>query len=161
MKKKLSTLLPILLLFLGVNAQTPTVQKVHLAIKSYLLKTLNDPGSYKPVSWGELAKSYNEFNETEAGIDVDSKIIFYADDPAKVDSLKNAREILVKKYKRTFKYYRISHDYRAKNTFNALLLKKDTFTLDGAFNVTNVESLDDLYKKRAELEKQLNDLHHN
>lgn len=43
MKTKLSSLLPILFLFPDVHTQIPTVQKAYLAIKSYLLITLNDP----------------------------------------------------------------------------------------------------------------------
>jgi hypothetical protein len=52
-------------------SQVTQLKAIHSNSVKYLLKNMNDPGSYKPVSWGAIEKMYTEFDSTRycAGYD--------------------------------------------------------------------------------------------
>ena len=45
-------------------SQVPNSLKAQASVKAYLLRTLDDPDSYKPVSFSKVAKTYTVFEET-------------------------------------------------------------------------------------------------
>jgi hypothetical protein len=58
----------ILVLINGTDGygQTPAdIQKAKNSVKSYLLKQLNDPDSYRSASWGKLKKTFSDFYDTD------------------------------------------------------------------------------------------------
>lgn len=191
------SLIIVLLIITSLNvcfSQSATdVNKAHTAVRSYLLKKLNNPGSYKPAKWEKLSKTYTVFDDSRdakiiddsleyyknAHDEVQSKIhkitlnnilnyrkdstyLYYKDFSRQIDSAENhltaVRLSKEKLFKPKFEGYVIDHAFRARNSFNALVMHNWYFILDKSFRITAAGDNVELENERIELQRKLDEL---
>lgn len=75
-RKYLSALL-VMLPFFCFSQTAENIQKAKTNAKVYLLKRLNNPASYRSVSWGKLTKSYLTFESSNDAKIIDDSLEYY------------------------------------------------------------------------------------
>jgi len=114
MRKHLLTLLLISLSIASFAQTAIEIQKAKVSAKSYLLKFLNNPSSYRPGSWDKLQKTYSSFSETKRAQEIEQNLRHYRD--AKFDMM-----VTIPKMQ-----YRIGEDYEKDSTYvKAVELEKE------------------------------------
>jgi len=114
----------------SAHSQSVNIEKVHLNTAAYLRKQLNDPGSYKPVSWGKLEKVYM--------------------DDSKLDTL-TSQIANVKDFHRKFLNFKLKRETES----TSAELEKDTIYQKSVAYIKQDDSLlNKLYKERLTYVKQ-------
>lgn len=170
MKKQLLTLLLISISVISFAQNSTGILKAKAAAKAYIIKNLNNPGSYKPAAWGRLEKYYNSFSDTKRGQTLQNtleklhKNRLYSEDPnvrdsseKDYDSLYKVQSHEEKLFKPTFSGYTIEHSFRAKNKFNALVLQKYIFVMSKTFRVESASDVEENERERQDLERSIDE----
>lgn len=133
----------VFILCLGLAACTKTPQQTAEAnIEAYMKKSLDDPASYSPISFGPLDSVQTTFEDIEGYSMIKSEVEYgfeetdflvegsYEEYKAKKaagyfehkkDSLINVLKKMEAGFKPTFKRFDCVHDFRAKNKMGAIV----------------------------------------
>jgi|GEM_PF-2678541 len=132
-------------------AQTAAdIQKAKAKVKAYLLKGLNNPGSYQSASWGKLTKTYSTFEYSNEGMKLSDSISYYKrkrDDAEEFARSTRVNSVLDYRTDSTYIYY-IDLEKKMDAAYKAVIIKRtqkekafksvfDGFTIDHSFRARN------------------------
>ncbi|MFD1257334.1 hypothetical protein ACFQ3S_11050 [Mucilaginibacter terrae] len=95
--KKVVLLIAMLAVSFSGHGQNANVQTARTNAKNYLLKKLNNPGSYSPVYWGKLTPVYQDFSETAQAKQIDVVIEKYNDFNSILETKNSVRSLYLKR----------------------------------------------------------------
>ncbi|MEI6695532.1 MAG: hypothetical protein WCO13_05645 [Bacteroidota bacterium] len=134
-----------------ISCSESSDKKAQRAIKDYLQKNLNDAKSYESVDFGKLISDSTKFDDdlynsgikfSESNFEFFSSVYNESQNPDdKIRMTEAEKEVIEKKKeyeqaKSNFKselIYKMTHKYRAKNKFGAIVLEETLFVIDKDF----------------------------
>jgi hypothetical protein len=163
--KNVLTLVLIVLVFSACNNNEKKARKL---IKEYLKTSMNDFSSYEPVEFSTLDSTYSSYEESEESHRLKEEIkntrlavfdisVDYFDYKKKIDSLIGVDSLLSKSFIPDHNGYAMSHKFRGKNAFSAIMLKEYGYYFDKDLTkVTDVIDFNDAFEKFNESLERIN-----